>query len=122
MDFVTLTDDNFNLYAAKHYDNPYCFNEREFLDDVNRISTIKRMISWLNSGNPSNIHVIINNIIPFYNVFNIEAATRMLEHKMDESHYAQMNAFLMYLSLPLLDQGQYDVILHRKIAKEYKRK
>ena len=33
MQFETLTEDNFILYAAKCYDNPNCHNINEFYDE-----------------------------------------------------------------------------------------
>jgi len=32
----TLDNSNFLLYAAKHYDNPQCFDTKEFYDDLKR--------------------------------------------------------------------------------------
>lgn len=118
---MNLTASTFNLYAAKHYDNPYCFNEEEFYSDLKRIGTIKRMISWLNSREEVNIHLLINNVISFYNVFEHHAASKLLEFKMDESHYPKMNSLLYFLSLPLIHDGNYDIIFHRRIAQEFKR-
>lgn len=118
---MELTSLTFNLYAAKYYDNPYCFNEEEFLSDLKRIGTIKRMISWLNNGEDVNVHLLINNIISFYNVFEHHAASKLLEFKMDQTHYPKMNSILYFLSLPLIDDSQYDIVFHRRIAQEFKR-
>lgn len=117
---MDLTDKTFNLFAAKHYDNPYCFNEDEFYSDLKRIGTIKRMISWINNGDDINIHLLINNVILFYNVFESHAASKMLELKMDSSHYPKMNSILYYLSLPMISDETYDIIFHRKIAQTLK--
>lgn len=117
---MDLTDKTFNLFAAKYYDNPYCFNEDEFHSDLKRIGTIKRMISWINNGDDINIHLLINNVILFYNVFEPHAASKMLEHKMDNSHYPKMNSILYYLSLPMISDETYDIVFHRKIAQTLK--
>ena len=38
-----LTDDNFNLFAARYYDNPHCLSEEEFEDDLKRFRYLKRL-------------------------------------------------------------------------------
>lgn len=118
---MELNESTFNLYAAKHYDNPFCFNEDEFQIDVKRIATIKRMISWHNGGNDINIRLLLNNVISFYNVFEHHAATTMLQYKMDRTHYLQMNAMLYFLSYPLIGDGSFDIMLHRRIVKEFRK-
>lgn len=117
---MELTLDTFTLYAAKHYDNPYCFNEEEFHSDLKKIGTIKRMISRLNSGEEVNVHLLVNSFISFYNVFEHHAASNLLQFKMDETHYEKANSILYFLSLPLIFDGSYDIIFHRRIAQHFK--
>jgi hypothetical protein len=117
---MILTQENFFVFAAKHYDNPYCFTESEFQEDLKKISTIKRMIMWMDSPVNVNIHLIINNIISFYNVFDHHAGSQMLEFRTEEHHHSRLNAFLCFLSLPLVGDQEYDLVLHRRIAQEFK--
>lgn len=118
---MELTNQNFNIYAAKYYDNEYCFTEDEFIQDLKKISTIKRMVSWLSNGDDINVHLLINNTISFYNVFDNHAASKMLEFKMEDRHWPIMNAILYFLSMPLIGDQTYSIILHRRIAQEFKR-
>lgn len=117
---MVLTEETFKLYAAKFYDNPYCFNESEFEEDLARISTIKRIISWDLSGySELNIRLFINNIISFYNVFKHKQASELLEFRLDNKEQIKVcNSALYYLNLPLMGSKEYDIIVHRKIAKE----
>lgn len=118
-----ITEDNFLVVAAKHYTNPYCLNYDEFLSDVKLISTIMRMLSWINDIsdlNQDRIRRLVNNTIMFYNVFDIDGATELLEFKLDPDHQIKLNSVLYFLSLPLLGNQIFDVILHRRIAREYK--
>ena len=117
---IELTEKTITLYAAKFYDNPYCFSEDEFKSDLGKIGTIKRMISWINNGDNINVKLLVNNVISYYNVFDHHAASAMLELKMDSTHYPKMNAILYYLSLPMIDDKEYDIIFHRRIANEFK--
>ena len=38
-DFKHLTPENINMFAIKHYDNPSCVDEQEFLDDMTNSPT-----------------------------------------------------------------------------------
>ena len=39
-----LNDENFLLYAVKHYNNPSCSGMKEFQDDLKRFKYIKRLL------------------------------------------------------------------------------
>jgi len=119
---MELTEQNFTIYAAKYYDNPWCFNEDEFLKDLSIISTLKRMIAWANNGDEINVHLLVNNTVCFYNVFEHHAASELLEFKMNDLHYEKMNAILFFLSYPLLGDGEFDLMFHRRITQEFKNK
>ena len=43
VDFSELTPENINMFAMKHYDNPSCVDEAEFLDDLKRFKYLKRL-------------------------------------------------------------------------------
>ena len=118
---MELTTDTFVLYAARHYDNPYCFNEEEFHSDLKKIGTIKRMVSWMNGGETVNVKLLVNNTISFYNVFDHHAASSLIEFKTTKDHWHKINAVLVFLSFPLIGDGLFDVVLHRRIAQEYKK-
>jgi len=38
-----LTEDNFSMYALRHYDNPSCKGIAEFEDDLKRFRYLKRL-------------------------------------------------------------------------------
>lgn len=76
MNFVG--DENFLLYAAKHYDNPSCSTQSEFEDDVSKIRSIVKMLRKYSRSGEINERLVVNHLILLYNVFEREAATRML--------------------------------------------
>ena len=46
-----LTEDNFLVYCAKKYDNPQALSTEEFLEDLERIKYIKKLITrYLDNG------------------------------------------------------------------------
>lgn len=86
--FDNLTEQNFSLYAAKNYDNPSCVDILEFQEDLNRIKYLKRLFKRYSEGGELKERLIINHLVILYNVFDREAATRMLAFKLDEYlHY-----------------------------------
>lgn len=40
---MILTDKNFELFAAKSYDNLNCVDTIEFFEDINRIKYVKKL-------------------------------------------------------------------------------
>lgn len=91
-----LAEDNFILYAAKHYDNPECFDTEEFLMDLNRFKYIKRLLNKYSETGILKETLILNHIIVIYNIFGVVAATRMLFFRLD-GLYKYLKPFLEYL-------------------------
>ena len=97
MIFKTLNDENFALYAVKHYDNPQCHSMQEFEEDLTRIIYLKRLFRKYKRSGELRDRLILNHLITFYNVFGIEPATRMLFYKMDSDLLPLLKTFLVYL-------------------------
>jgi hypothetical protein len=93
-----LTEDNFTLYAIKHYDNPACKGIAEFEDDLKRFRYIKRLFRKYTAGKGLNERLIVNHLVVIYNLFGPEAATRMLFFKIEKKYWSQLKTFLVYLS------------------------
>jgi hypothetical protein len=73
-----LDESNFLLYAAKHYDNPQCFDTVEFYDDLKRFKYIKRLLNRYEEEGDLKERLILNHIVILFNVFGVEPAIRML--------------------------------------------
>ena len=97
MKFKKIDDDNFLLYAIKHYDNPSCKGLTEFYDDLSRIVYLKRLFKKYKTNGDLKERLILNHIITFYNVFGIECATRILFSKIDVEFHSILKTFLIYL-------------------------
>jgi hypothetical protein len=91
----TLNDDNFLLFAAKHYDNPQCFDTEEFYDDLNRFKYLKRLFNKYEESGDLKERLILNHLIILYNVFG-SATTTMLFYKLD-GYYPYLKPFIMLL-------------------------
>ena len=93
-----LTDKNISAYMISSYDNPQCVDIEEFEDDVKIPKYIKRLINRYSSVGELKERLILNHIILFYNVFEREAATRILFFRLDSQDYSILKTFLTYLN------------------------
>ena len=92
-----LTNDNFLLFAAKHYVSPH-YIEQEFFQDLKKIKYIKRLIQKYTLSGELRERLILNHIILVYNVFETEPCTRMLFFKIKPKDYPILKTFLIYLN------------------------
>ena len=97
VDFSTLTPENINMFAMKHYDNPSCVDEQEFLDDMKRFKYLKRLFRKYDTSKDLKMRLIINHIIVLANVFGVDAATTLLFFKIERNHWPILKAFLVFL-------------------------
>jgi hypothetical protein len=93
-----LDESNFLLYAAKHYDNPQCYDTIEFYDDMKRFKYIKRLLNRYLDEDDLKERLILNHIIVLYNVFGAEATIRMLFLKC-RGMEVLLKPFLVFLNL-----------------------
>jgi hypothetical protein len=90
-----LDESNFMLYAAKHYDNPQCFDTLEFYEDLARFKYIKRLFNRYEESGELKERLILNHLIILYNVFG-PATTRMLFFKLN-GHLHLLKPFIVLL-------------------------
>lgn len=95
--FDTITDENFTIYAAKHYDNCQCTDVEEFNDDLNRFRYLKRLFGRYHQQGDLQERLILNHLVVLFNIFGIEPTKRMLLFKVDEIHYSALKTFLVFL-------------------------
>ena len=95
---IEVTEENYLIVAAKHYQNPQCTSTEEFYDDLNRIKYIKRLINRYFDTQEISERLIINHIIVFYNVFGIEIATKLLAVKLEHKYWTVIKCFLVKLN------------------------
>ena len=68
-----LCDDDFDSYAISNYQNPNCVSVLEFLDDLNRIKYVKRLLNKYIDKGELRERLILNHIIFLCNVFGPES-------------------------------------------------
>lgn len=86
--FEKLTDDNFLLFCASHYVNAQYSSTEDFLEDLNRIKYIKKLITrYIESGELKE-RLILNHIIVLNNCFGPENLFKILYLKLKpQMHY-----------------------------------
>ena len=77
MKFNELNEDNFLLFAIKHYDNPQCATKDDFYEDLKRFKYIKRLFKRYVKTGVLKTHLLLNHIIVVYNIFG-DAGTPLL--------------------------------------------
>ena len=97
MIFDDLNEGNFLMFSMKEYNNIQCIDIEEFYDDLKKIKYIKRLFNiYLNDGQLKE-RLILNHLIVFYNVFPIQAGTRILFYKIEEQFWPMLKTFLIFL-------------------------
>ena len=97
MIFNELNDNNFLLFAIKHYENPQAVTKDDFRKDLNHFKYIKRLIKKYRNTGELKTHLLINHFIVLYNIFG-EAATPMLFFKIDKEMWIQVKTVIVFLN------------------------
>ena len=96
--FDDLNEKNYLHFAMKYYDNHQCTSVEEFNEDLNKIKYVKRLFNrFLETGELRTI-LILNHLIVVYNVFENEAATRMLFFRVEKKFHSILKPFLIFLN------------------------
>ena len=103
--FEELSDENYVLYAAKHYYSPRCIDAEEFYDDLNRLVYVKRLVNRFNRGGDLAERLVLNHITILVNVFGHEAALRLMEYKIGLENWSVIKPFLVFINA--IKQDQY---------------
>jgi hypothetical protein len=91
-----LTDDNFLLFCAKYYDNTYMHSTEEFLEDLERIKYIKKLLTRYMETGELKDRLILNHIITSHNVFD-EKLAKILYLKL-KPQFSLVKPFLILLN------------------------
>ena len=101
-----ITEENFMLYAAKNYRRTICLDIKEFRDDLARLKYLKKLLRKYISTGEVQERLILNHIIVFHNVFNIDAATKMCFFRAEPDLHPALKTFLIFLNF-IDDSYQY---------------
>ncbi len=108
-------DDDFVYYAMQNYRNSTCTGVEEFEEDLNRIKYVKRLFGRYKTTGELRERLILNHLITFYNVFEMEAATKLLFHRVDEEFQPLLKTFLVFLNYLPEDPFYVEIPLDTKV-------
>ena len=97
MIFDDLNEDNYLMYTMREYNNIQCTDIEEFYDDLKKIKYIKRLFNIYKNNGQLKERLILNHLIIFYNVFNVESGTRILFYKIEKEFWPMLKTFLIFL-------------------------
>ena len=96
MIFNELNEDNFLIFAIKHYENPQAVTREDFEKDLNHFKYIKRLLKRYKNTGQLKTHLLLNHFIILYNIFG-EATTPMLFFKIEKELWSPMKSFIIFL-------------------------
>jgi hypothetical protein len=103
-----LTSDNFIIYAMKAYDKPNCILS-EFKEDMKRLNYLKRLFLRYRKYGEIRERLILNHLVVIYNLFGVEAATKILFFKIDSQDHGALKTYLIFLNfMPEIVRGIKD--------------
>ena len=97
MIFTELNDENFILFAIKHYENPQAVTKEDFDRDLNHFKYIKRLLKRYKNNGELKTHLLINHFIILYNIFG-DATTPMLFFKIEKNLWSTIKTFILFLN------------------------
>jgi hypothetical protein len=81
MNIEKITDENFFVFCARHY-NKQCHSTEEFIEDLQRIKYIKKLVTRYEETGELKERLILNHLIILSNVFGPEIACKIIFLKM----------------------------------------
>lgn len=106
-----LTEENFLIYCAKRYDNSQAISTDEFLEDLERVKYIKKLITRYTESGELKERLILNHIMTLYNCFGIELS-KILFLKL-EKQFKYLKPFLLLINIlpaKLYNVGNHELI------------
>lgn len=103
---MKLNEDNFNLYAMKHYTNHGSLSQDEFESDLKIFIYINKQIGKADG----NYHLTLNHLITLFNIFD-QAALYMLLYKIEKRNWNKLFTYLVYIKRMPNEVSDYGIIL-----------
>lgn len=98
MNYEKLTDENYILFCASHYDNAQYASTEDFVEDLNRIKYIKKLITRYTEYGDLKERLILNHIIILNNCFGPTVLCKILYLKL-KPQMKYIKPFLILLNV-----------------------
>ena len=93
-----LTNENFFIFCAQHYNNINCHTTEEFFEDLKRIKYVKKLLTRYDNTKELKERLILNHIIILNNVFGPYVTCKLLWFKINK-YIPYLKPFLIYLNI-----------------------
>ena len=114
--FEELNDENFTLFAIRHYDNPQCTSTEEFYEDIRSFRYLKRLLKRYKKTGELRERLILNHLIVLCNLFGVDNTIKMLEFKLEKEFWPTIKTCLLYLGYVNEDWRQ-DIAMDKEVVK-----
>lgn len=92
-----LNHDTILIYAIKSYES-LNYVKSEFQEDYKTFKYVKRLLQRYRTTGEIREKLLLNHLNLIYNVFGVEAGTRILFYKIDEQDYSALKTFCVFLN------------------------
>jgi len=82
MNYEKLTNENYLVFCAQHYNGKRYYTTEEFVEDLNRVKYIKKLITRYIENNDLKERLILNHIIILNNCFGPDVLCKILYLKL----------------------------------------
>jgi hypothetical protein len=94
---MELNKKNYEFYAFESYLNKSCFSKDEFYEDLRKAQYARKLAKKMLSEKEVNIRLLLNHIILFTNVFEMNAAKKMLTMGCNDEEVSVFKTVFTYL-------------------------
>lgn len=98
MNLEKITEKNFILFCASHYDNYQYASTDEFFEDIRRIKYIKKLLTRYEQSGELKERLILNHIIVLNNCFGPNILCKILYLKLKDKMHL-IKPFLVFLNI-----------------------
>ena len=101
---MELTKNNFELYAASHYQKDKWATDEDFKEDISRFKYINRLVNRYYRDDDLKERLILNHLIVIYNLFGADAGSTLLLFKIEPEFWDVLKTFMVFLNI--LPEGE----------------
>jgi hypothetical protein len=98
MNYEKLTNENYLIFCAQHYNGNRYYTTEEFVEDLNRVKYIKKLITRYIENDELKERLILNHIIVLNNCFGPDITCKILYLKL-KKQMKYIKPFLVFLNI-----------------------
>jgi hypothetical protein len=85
------------MYCIKNYEN-VALDEKEFREDLERIKYLRKLFKRYKAKKVLKERLILNHLVILFNVFNHDAAVKILFFGVEKEYWSSLKTFLLFLN------------------------